>query len=81
MRVNVNIPVQVNAISCHSTFDVHQVMTEQLFNAIKAIKTLASGAMKVCGVDCLQARRPGPGFGPYHSGSPGPDPLRVHKPS
>ena len=57
MRVDVNFPVQVNATSCHSTFDIHQVMTEQLFNALKAIETLALGAVEVCAVDSGQEAR------------------------
>ena len=47
---------------------IHRVMTEQLFNALKAIETLASGTMKL--------RR-----GPYHSGGPGPGPRADYKPS
>ena len=31
-------------------FEIHRVMTEQLFNAPKAIETLASGTMKVYGL-------------------------------
>ena len=70
--------MQVDATSCHSTFQVHQIVNEQLFNVqctIKAVETLTSGA-------------PGPGlptwYGlshrqePYHSGSPGPGTRAVH---
>ena len=60
-------------------------MTEQLFNAIKATETLASGTMKVYGLPSGQeldrrndmARR----LGPYHSGGLGPGPRAFHKPS
>ena len=54
MRVAVNFHVQVNATSCHSNFEVHQVMTEQMFNSLKAIiEALASGTMKVYGLGPL----------------------------
>ena len=36
------------------TFEVHRVMTEQLFNALKAIETLALGTMKVYGLPSVQ---------------------------
>ena len=62
-------------------------MTEKLFNAVKAIETLASGTMKVYGLakgqgldrrnDMARALR----LGPYHSGGPCPGPRPVHKPS
>ena len=39
-----------NVISCQSKFEVHQIMTEKLFNALKAKETLASGTMKVNGL-------------------------------
>ena len=45
-----NFHVQVNATSCHSNFEIHRVMNEQLFNALKAIETLASGTMNVHGL-------------------------------
>ena len=64
-------------------------MTEQLFNALKAIETLVSGTMKVYGLPEGQGldRRNDIGpylwLGPYHSGgpAPGPGPRAVHKPS
>ena len=59
MQIAVNFQVQVNATSCHSNFEIHRVMTEQLFNALKAIETLASGTM-----DCPRARAL---LGTYHS--------------
>ena len=46
----VNFHVQVNAASCGSKFEVHHVMAEQLFNALKAIETQASGTMKLYGL-------------------------------
>ena len=51
-RIAVNIHVQVDATSCHLNFEIHRIMIEQLFNALKAIETLAEGTM-----DCP---RPGP---------------------
>ena len=42
--------MQVNAASCHSKFEVNPVMAEKLFNALKAIEALPSGAMKVYGL-------------------------------
>ena len=50
MGVAVNFHAQVNAISCHSKFEVNLVMTEQLFNALKAIEILALDMMKVYGL-------------------------------
>ena len=46
-RIAVNFHVQANATSCHSNFEIHRVMTEQLFKALEIIETLASGTMKV----------------------------------
>ena len=51
MQIAVNFQVQVNATSCHSKFEIHHFMTEQLFNALKAIETLASDTM-----DCPRTR-------------------------
>ena len=51
-------------------------MIEQLFNALKATETLASGAMKVYGLPSGQGLR----LGPYHYGSPGPGSRAVHEP-
>ena len=70
-QVTVNFHVQVNATIWHSKFEVHQVMTEQLFNALKAIETLASGMIKVYGMK----------LGPYHSSGPDLGHRAVHKPS
>ena len=69
--VGVLFHVQVNGASSQSKFEVNHVMAEKLFNALKAIETLASGAMKVYGLR----------LGLYHSGGPGPGPRAVHKPS
>ena len=59
-------------------FEIHRVMTEQLFNAPKAIETLASGTMNVYG--------PGKGLDrrndmAWASGGPGPGPREVPIPS
>ena len=48
MQIAVNFLVQVDATSCHSNWD--SSCYEQLFNALKAIETLASGIMKVSGL-------------------------------
>ena len=55
MWLAVNFHVQVNVTSCHSNFEIHHVMTEQLFNALKAIETSASDTMKVYGLPSVQA--------------------------
>ena len=49
MQVAVNFYMQVLKC-CHSNFEVHLIMTEQLFNALKAIETLGLGTMKVYGL-------------------------------
>ena len=53
MGVTVNFHMQVNATSCHSKLEVHRIMTEQLFNALKAIETFALGTMRF--MDCPRA--------------------------
>ena len=77
--------MQANATNCHSKIEVPLVMTEQLFNALKAIETVASGTMKVCGRPEGQSvdRRNDMALrlGPYLSGGPGPGPRAVQKPS
>ena len=88
MWITVNFQVQINATRYHSNFEIHSVVTEQLFNALKAIETLAEGTMKVYGrpedqgLDrCNDIAQACLRLGPYHSGSPGPGPRAVHKPS
>ena len=53
-RVGVHFHVQVNVASCHTKLEVNQA--EKLFNALKAIETLASGAMMVYGLHSVQAQ-------------------------
>ena len=55
MRVAANFHEQVYATSCHSNFEIHRVMTEQLLNALKAIETLALDMMKVYGLPVARA--------------------------
>ena len=71
--------MQVNVTSCQSKFEVHWVMTEKLFNALKAIETLALGTMKVYGrpmgqgLDCPRARA-------WTAGMSGPGPfINLHR--
>ena len=49
MQIAVYFHMQVNAISYHSNFEIHRVVTEQLFSALKAIETLAEGTVKIYG--------------------------------
>ena len=55
-------------------------MAEKLFNALKAIETLASGTRKVYRLPSAQGLD-GQNDRPYHFGGPGPGLRAVHKPS
>ena len=55
MGFTVNFHVEANVTSFHSKFEIHSVMTEQLFNALQAIESLASGTMKVYGLPSARA--------------------------
>ena len=50
MQITVNFHMRVDVSSCHSSFEIHRVLTEQLFSARKAIETLAESTLKVYGL-------------------------------